>query len=633
MSVARFAKSRSGVFAAVIIALLMGLTRSAAATQNSKSKVAAPSSDVQVMLSALHETTSWDEREPGRHMYDLPLVYLHRERAAAAEADRTLEISLSGLSGGGAIQIEVISHHPDISTNAPHSATRRFRLPNRLCTQDEPCVLRWPLDPATMRSDFYHLRVKDASGNMLWDDAYPERPDFAALDTWDLALGRGYAARVYYATLFPFARGENDLENRLPPGAVTDFVEGQFVPIITETWQVQAEGWGFGDPLHPDWDGDRIVEIIVTARPFALFGGTGTYSGSVDVAGRPIPERRVWWLSSLNNFALYDSLEDAYAATFAHEFFHLMQWNVRLSSGRPESYWLNLFVEAQASLAASVQYPEIEMVKAGRGAQVPEFVRAANHFLTQRLNTSYAELEADPAARYDFALYWRFLYEQLEDMAVLRAGLEEMARHRDAGSVSALRAAMDATLSRFDGPYRTFEESVVAFARANYALRLENGRCTEETAAECGALYRDPDAVYLEPPLEAVLDYGSGDATGDTGLTYTGAIPSSYGMDFIDLRLDPALNGQPLRLRLEGKGEGTRFSLQVWQLGPGPLKPRAITREPEIAPRDQHGTHLYVIPQVDARAYYRLALIITRLDPGEATDAGAYSIVVDSSKA
>jgi hypothetical protein len=561
MSASRFAKSRSAVFAAVIIALLMGLTQRVAATQSAETGPAEGPTGVQVRLSAASTTTSWDEREPDRREYDLPLLYLHRERAAATEADRALEISISSLAEGSEIQIEVISHHVDISTNHRCRETRRFGLPDRPCTQDEPCVLKWALDPATMLSDFYHLRLKDASGNTLWDDPYRERPDFVALDTWDLALGRGYTARVYYATLFPFARGENDLENRLPPGAVMDFIEGHFVSVIQETWQTQVEHWGYGDPLHPDWDADKLIEIIITAHPFALFGGTGTYSRSIDTAGRPILERRIWWLSSFNNFALYDTLENAYAVAFAHEFFHLMQWNVRLSSVRPGSYWLNLFIEAQANLAASLQYPEIELGKAGVGHQGREYIRAANRFLTQRLNTSYADLEADPTARYDFALYWRFLYEQYEDMVIIRVALEEMARHYDAGSVSSLRAAMDATLGRLGGPFRTFEESLVAFARANYALRLENGRCTETHMAECGGLYHDPDGVYVDPPLEAVLDYGDGDATDNVGLTYDGAIPSSYGMDFIDVRLDPTLQGQPLTLKFQSKGEGARFDV------------------------------------------------------------------------
>jgi hypothetical protein len=627
MPESQFAESRSAIFALLIVALSVGLTQGVAAKQSTETAPAEGPTDVQLTLSAASATTSWDEREPDRREYELPLLFMHRERGAVTEAERTLEISIAGLAGGSEIRIEVISHHVDTSTNESHRETGRFDLPDRPCTQGEPCVLKWMFDPATMLSGFYHLRVKDAAGNTLWDDAYPERPDFVALDTWDVALGRGYTARIYFATLFPFARGENDLGNRLGPGAVVDFIEGHFVPVIEKTWQTQVEDWGYGDPLHPDWDADKVVEIIVTTRPFALFGGTGTYSRSIDAAGRPIPERRIWWLSSFNNFAMYDTLENAYAAAFAHEFFHLMQWNVRFSSGRPDSYWLNLFIEAQASLAASVQYPEIELVKAGRGARVPEYARAANRFLAQRLNTSYADLEADPEARYDYALYWRFLYEQLDDVAINRAALEEMASHYDAGSVSSVDATMDATLSRFDGPFLTFEESLVAFARANYALRLENGRCTATGLVECGGLYQDPDGVYVDPPLEAVLDYGG--AMGEGGLSHDGAIPSSYGMDFIDVRLDPTLRGQGLMVKLQGDGEGARFNVQVWRLGAGVLKPRAVTQHPESVVQNADGTHVYVIPQLDTAAYNRLAIIVTRLDPDEAVDrAGVYSLVL-----
>jgi hypothetical protein len=63
------------------------------------------------------------------------------------------------------------------------------------------------------------------------------------------------------------------------------------------------------------------------------------------------------------------------------------------------------------------------------------------------------------------------------------------------------------------------------------------------------------------------------------------------------------------------------------------LKPRAITRQLENVPQNQDGAHVYVIPQVDVRAYDRLALIITRLDPSEEKDsAGDYSIVFNSSE-
>ena len=99
-----------------------------------------------------------------------------------------------------------------------------------------------------------------------------------------------------------------------------------FVP---EKYDIQA--WGFGQPLPPEWDGDGVVEVIITAPPYALFGGTGTYTVSTLSGRRTYPERRIWWRASFGEFLLYDTLENAYKVVFAHEFFHLMQWNIRLS--------------------------------------------------------------------------------------------------------------------------------------------------------------------------------------------------------------------------------------------------------------------------------------------------------------
>ena len=36
-------------------------------------------------------------------------------------------------------------------------------------------------------------------------------------------------------------------------------------------------------------------------------------------------------------------------------------------------------------------------------------------------------METDLTDKYDAALYWRFLYEQYGDMAIIRAALEEIA--------------------------------------------------------------------------------------------------------------------------------------------------------------------------------------------------------------
>jgi hypothetical protein len=576
-----------------------------------------------VTLSAPHTTTSWDDREPGRTKFDLPLLYLHREREATAAAERTLDISIVGPAARSEIQTEALSRHVDIFTGEPYTATQRFLLPDHPCTSETPCTVRWTFDPGSTYSDFYDLRVKDAAGNLLWEKRSPDRPDFVLLDTWDVGLGQ-YTVRVYYAALFPFAKATNRLVNKLPPSAVADFIEFQFVPIIIDTWHTQFQVWGFGDAIHPDWDLDKVVEIFVTDSPFALFDGIGTYHSSTYKDGRRYPQRRLWWRATNNSFQVYDSLEEAYRAVLAHELFHLAQWNVVLSAGCSANRWLNLFIEAQGKFAPSVMYPEMELGHQRLDGLDSEYGGAANRFLALGLNSSFKQLEAEKIDKYDFALYWRFLYEQSNGMGIIRAALEEMACHSDADIVRGIKPVMDRAFQRSDGPFRTFEESLIAFARANFALRLENGRCRAADPADCGEFYFDPNHTYVDPPLEAELAYNG------ASLTYNGAIPSSFGMDFIEVKLDPTLHNQPLKIKLQGEGAVARYNVQVWQLASGATRPWAVTPQPETVPQDGDGAHVYTVPHLDTAGYQRLALIITRLDADETADpAGSYRIVLE----
>jgi len=576
---------------------------------------------VQVTLSAPFSTTSWDERDPQRPRFDLPLLYLHREREGTTAPERTLGIEIVGLAAGAELQVELRSWHVDVSTAQRHAETRRFSLPDRPCTFVEPCTLQWVFEAATMPSDLYTLRIQDANGKRLWSNPQPERTDFVALDTWDVRFGE-YVVRTTYATLFPFARGPVDLDNRLTPGGVTDFIEGRFVPLIADTWRTQVHDWGFGEPFHPDWDADRVVEIFMTAHPFALFDGTGTYT-VLPVEGQTYPQRRIWWYASNGSFQRYDSLENGCRVIFAHEFFHLMQWNVLLNTAHPTSYWLNVFIEAQGRLAQSVQYPELELHTEHLAMDHSDFVkRSANRFLGERLNVSYQVFEADPTERYDAALYWRFLYEQFGGMEVVRVALQEMADREERDIVAAMGRVMNRTFAQLDGPFQSFEESLVAFARANYALRLD---CASQDRVGCGGNYYDPDTMYRDPPLEARINYKGGTRT------YDGALPASFGMDFVQVSLDPALRYQPLTVTVKSEGGVARFNVQIWELGPGRPKPRALTPQPEIVPQNTAGAHVYVIPQVDRTAYDTLALIVTRLDPDERLDpAGKYRITLES---
>ncbi len=631
-----------------------------------------------VTLSAPRTTTSWDQRDPELQRFELPLLFLHHERDATPKVERTLEVTFSGLSHATQIQLKLVSHHVNVATGEPHVETKDLALPDRPCTADSPCTIHWTLDAATP-SDVYYLRVNDGSGNTLWQNPDPHRPAFVALDTWDVSLGE-YTARVIYATLFPFSKGQNDWENRLSPVGVTHFIEGAFIPIIKDTWHTQVEEWGFGDAIHPHWDRDNLIEVFITAPPFALFDGTGTYSQSVAADDGLYPERRIWWFSANDSFQAYDSLANAYRAVFAHEFFHLMQLNVLLFTGSPTHRWRNLFVEAQAKVAASVQYPQIELSRDHLVEYQSEYSGAANHFLTDRLNASYRDLETADSDKYDLALYWRFLYEQYNDMSILRAALEKMALHYSPDVVGSLGYAMDAAFESFDGPFHTFNQSLVAFARANYALRLENGRCLAAELADCGRLYYDPQHVYLAPALEAELKFDgerlfdvqsgyslsvegmgcAGDPTAcggpdhsasvrsasaasdvelndaDAQLTYTGAIPASYGMDFIEVYLDQTVQGQPLRIDFKPLGTSARFNIQIWALGPGDsqgTKPRLLAPQPETLAASTV-LSAPVVAGVGGRlpaAANRLALIITRLDSDETTDPiGSYTITLDA---
>jgi hypothetical protein len=580
---------------------------------------------VQVTLSAPATTISWDGREPDREKFQLPLLYLHRQREATSASERTLEISLAGIGAGSKVDIEVVSAHIDVTTGNPHTATVSF-LADRHCTANDPCTVDWTINALNLTgredlsgfySDLYDLRVRDEAGQILWES--PDRPAFAALDTWDVALG-DYAVRVYYATLFPVALGQNDLDNRLPPHGVVDFIAEQFVPIIQETWRTQVEGWGFGGTLHPDWDADHIVEVIFTTPPFALFDGTGTYTLFHGDDGRFVSTRRIWWLSSNNSFQAYEKLADAYKALFPHEFFHLMQWNVILGTGQaysdlPNSYW-HSWREGQATVAPTIQYPKLTH---------STYRSVADRVLTQGLGNSWHEMEADPNHWYDSALYWRFLYEQYADVRIFRAALEEMTHHtQSAGDVvTSMKRAMDAAFARTAGPFGGFDESLVAFAQATYALRLANGRCTEELTLCAGSLY-DPEQGYAEPPAQAELEYEG------TRLNYDGAIAASYGTDFLEVNLDLSTHKRPLTVQINTEGTAAQFSVQLWKLAPSVGKPRAVTLGPELVRRDASGAQVYAIPAVDWRAYNRLALIITRVDAEETSaPSGSYYVTLE----
>jgi hypothetical protein len=616
------ARSRSVLLAILATGIIIGLTRVPipTAARNTNPEIATGAL-VQVTVSALHSTRSWNADNPQSGEFDLPLVYVRSNRAPTLHSSRTLTIAITGLDQPE-LRLEAVSHHVNVATGQQHTAALNSPALQGPCTTEHPCRVQWMLEENTP-SDFYYLRVTDTQGTALWQDF--ERPAFVALDTWRVVMPgteRPYDVQITYATLFPFARGAGDMENRLAPDAVTDFVDQTFVPIIRETWQTQVEAWGFGTDMHPQWDDDNVVDIIVTDPPYALFGETGTYALLTDKDGQPYAKRSIWWFSSNNAFQAYDTLASAYRAVFAHEFFHLMQWNTLLHTGHPANLWIS-WIEAQGRFASTVQYPQLELSRQHLVINESAYTSGANRFLSEHLNRSYGEIEANRSFKYDGALYWRFLYEQYGGMDIIRAALDEMTRHYTPGDVGAIQRAMDAALARVDGPFRNYEESLIAYARANYALRLQNGRCESPEATQCDGRHYDPEAIYHAPALEAELDFRGEHAT------YGGDIPSSFGMDFVEVKLPRGVHGQPLSIMIKNESDVARFNVQVWQLGPGYAGPTALTTAPAIMLPQPDGTHTYSIAQIDTLAYNRLGVIITRVDAAEDIEPqGRYKIVL-----
>ena len=104
------------------------------------------------------------------------------------------------------------------------------------------------------------------------------------------------------------------------------------------------------------------------------------------------------------------------------------------------------------------------------------------------------------------------------------------------------------------------------------------------------------------------------------------------GADGISLgNLDPAVQGKPLTVQIQGEGANARFEVQVWRLQSGALQPRAVSAEPETVPQfdPDSGKHEYTIASVETTEYDQLALIITRLDPDEEADpVGNYHLTL-----
>lgn len=353
--------------------------------------------------------------------------------------------------------------------------------------------------------------------------------------------------------------------------------------------------------------------------------------------------------------ARYDTLTDGIMSTFHHELFHSLQRNINLNYGGDgevdgEQKTWQLFSEGTAVLVSSVGQPVDQFTRIS-GPRA--YMSNANSFLGGDglfgdLNRSYERVVA-----HHTAIYWRFLYEQCggktdgvehptAGMDVIRRALTTLYSGEvvDIGSstdlVKHLPQVMDRALRGSACPFQTYEQSLVAFARAIYALRLDGGRCTTP-GAPVGCGFYDPNGLYHDPPSSTIVYTGTPIVYAEADQAFPAGIGSSFGMDFVEVVLDPAVDGQPLVLELYGApGADAEFGVRLWKLmgsGQG-AKPRRVPSQmmaPEILRADGNGRFNYVIPAIDTGAYNRLGLTITRVDANESLDpVGAYTILLSA---
>lgn len=575
---------------------------------------------------------------------DLPHLVLYRDGALTDPPERTLMVEVTGIEvppGGVTVTLQIETQHgdPDLGDGS------RDRIPvwhvsqsitNTLgVTQTDVTAVfvrefsgrvRSGTETIATPTDYfrYEVAVVDANHPPA-DPLYRFAADYAFLmeNQWTGSLPEvqeesdGAAPDelvIYYCDMFPFRAKQGRLDREDVPG----YVHTELAPAMVKAFQDQANVWAMG-PWYDEWAsfrGERQLSVAL-AMPGTWFHGRAFNHSGIT-------------LLTYDDNALgfqYDRLIDEHMSSFQHELFHNLQLNIsRHARSGIFEHW-KFFTEGQAVLAESVGQSELEQEKQAN------YISRANQFLRTGSNKSYAKI--DP---YQATIYWRFLYEQCGGidrdgvehpavgMQIIKRSLEALyAEDRTADDIiEKLPDVMDQALDGSSCPFQTYENSLNAFARAKYALRLENGRCGTADLVECGTIYCDAGDVYIDPWLEAELGYAG------SQLTYDGAIPASYGTDLIEVRLDPGVQDQSLIARFQGEGSVARFNVQIWKLGRGRIKPRAVTPQPEFIPRDQDGVHTYVIPQVDTMAYNRLAFIITRLDPDETADpVGEYALLLE----
>ena len=656
----------------VLLLLLFGVSTGPAPTLAAEPDGPPPQVDAGLAVSlraasgATISFTAWNGRTidgvvPEKR--ELPYLILYRNGTLSDAAERTLLVEVSGLEvppAGLIVTLELATMHDDPD---PGSSTDRRLLPLRASrrvantsgiTQTNVTTTFVYTFAETVESDGRiivtptdYLRY---DVTVIGTEAHSLSADYALLieNQWIAPLPKvaenapGAAPDeliVYYCDMFPFRKSTHEPPSWVRRDEVTAYVGKELLPRMVEAFRVQSEEWGF--TWHEAWtsyrreDGRRRLSV-------ALTDGRTWFHGEAPDGGHSGISLRV----SDGNNAPFATLTDGLLSTFHHELFHNWQRSISLHSGGDgdvdgtENAW-RFFSEGTAVLAASVGQPRGQFTQTLPGRT---YMTSANGFVWRggssavELNVGYGEL--DP---YEAAIYWRFLYEQCGegDIHHPTAGMQVIQRvltvlysgrvvdiRSSTDLVTALPAIMDQALAGSSCPFQTYEDSLIAFARAIQGLRWMEGRCVEPSLPTgCG--FYDPYSQYYVPPVSTIA-YTAPDQT------YQDQIGSSFGIDLLDVQVEASAAKEPLIIEFRPPaGSNAVFSVEIWQLpasvGAGARERvfAGVVQAEALMEMDAHGDLSYVVPAAYLDAPYTLNLVITRLDAWESLDpAGEYSIAL-----
>lgn len=599
-------------------------------------------------------------------MKDIPYLVLYRNAQLTAPQERTLNITLSGIEvppQGLAVRLIVETQHgdPDLGGNESHRIIvwqeERWIDSN---TQTGAAIVFAPQfieetltvnGPIPTPTDYfrYQLTVTDANNTQL--HTFEEEYAFLMESQWvaqlpevneEMAGAAPDELAIYYCDMFPFEKSVSDDSTRLSRAQIHQYVQTELVPGMVEAFRTQSQNWGLA--WYQAWSSYRTNEpenrlSVAFTKRWTWFHGSAPVMGyagiSINVEGGASAE--------------YDTLKDSVISAFHHELFHNHQRGLNLALGGngvvdgKDGSW-QVFSEGMAVFVSSVGMSAVEFAP---NAKERAYLSRANKFIASQgglggeLNGSYRSM-----VPYRASIYWRFLYEQcggmnngIENpaagMQVIHNTLRvlytnEAVNIQATGDVvSNLPTIMDRALANSNCPFTTYKDSLAAFANAIYSLRLETGNTP-------GSALFDPNKNYTQPPVAEISYNGETIETNSASQPQPAGIPSSFGMDFVDLSLSPELNGQPLTLEFYGApAAAAEFNVQILMLKDiqGRGESQRITPQTvflgEGASLNADGGWVYTIPAIETSVYDRIGLIITRLDNQENADPiGAYNFLI-----